>query len=60
MNSQHITNVLVFYPITDKSGLGGDEQQRAGGDSTQHCPTELPAGREGGEVNKLLLISVNS
>lgn len=60
MNSQHITNVLIFYPITDKSGLGGDEQQSAGGDSSQCSTSDLPAGREGGEVNKLVVVSVSN
>lgn len=60
MNSQHITNVLIFYPVTDKSGLRGAEQQSAGGDSTQCSIVLLPASREGGEVNKLLLVSVSN
>lgn len=54
MNSQHITNVVMFYPVTDRSGLGGGERQSAGGDGTQCAVIELPAGQGGGEVNKLL------
>lgn len=46
----------MFYPVTDKSGLGGDERQSAGEDSTQCAIIELPAGQGGGEVNTLLWI----
>lgn len=60
MNTQYITNVLTFHPVTDESGLGGGEQQGAGGESAQCSIIELPEGREGGEVNKLLLVSVSS